>query len=52
MDTLTRQTAMGFLFAIGVGVALVVSLDNIAIGIGVGLLFVAGFIVRRKREEE
>ena len=52
MDTLTRQTIMGLLFAIGVGVALAVSLDSIAIGIGVGFLFGAGFIMRRKKEEQ
>jgi hypothetical protein len=52
MDTLTRQTIMGFLFAIGAGVALAVSLDSIAIGIGVGFLFGAGFILRRKKEEQ
>jgi len=52
MDTSTQQTIMGLLFAIGIGVALAVSLDNIAIGIGVGFLFGAGYMMRRKKEEQ
>ena len=52
MGTSTQQTIMGLLFAIGIGVALAVSLDNIAIGIGVGFLFGAGYMMRRKKEEQ
>ena len=37
------------LFAIGIGVALAVSLDNIAVGAGVGIAFLAGAIVRNKK---
>ena len=47
MDTLTPQAALGLLFAIGVAIALGVSLDNISIGIGVGILFGAGYIMNR-----
>ena len=36
------------LFIIGIGVALAVALDNIAIGIGVAAAFFAALIVRRK----
>ena len=37
------------LFAIGIGVALAVALDNIAIGIGVATVFLAGLVVRRNK---
>ena len=37
------------LLAIGIGVALAVSLDNIAIGIGVATVFIAGIVVRGSR---
>ncbi len=37
------------LFVIGMGVALAVALDNIAIGIGVATVFLAGIIVRRNK---
>jgi hypothetical protein len=35
------------LFIIGIGVALAVALDNLAIGIGVASVFFAAFVVRR-----
>jgi hypothetical protein len=37
------------LFIIGMGVALALALDNIAIGIGVATVFLAGFVVRRNK---
>ena len=37
------------LFAIGIGVALAVSLDNIAIGAGVGTVFLAGAVAKNKK---
>ena len=37
------------LFIIGMGVALAVALDNIAIGIGVATAFLAGLVVRRNK---
>ena len=37
------------LLAIGVGVALSVSLDNIAIGIGVATVFIAGIVARENK---
>jgi len=52
MDTLNRQTVMGLLFAIGVGVALAVSLNNVAIGSSVGTALFAAFVMRRKKKEE
>ena len=37
------------LLVIGIGVALAVALDNIAIGIGVATLFLAGLVIRRNK---
>ena len=37
------------LFVIGIGVALSIALDNIAIGIGVATVFFAALIVRKNR---
>ena len=37
------------LFIIGMGVALAVSLDNIAIGIGVSMIFFYAFILRNNK---
>ena len=37
------------LFVIGIGVALSVALDNIAIGIGVATVFLAGLVVRKNK---
>ncbi|MGD8404614.1 MAG: hypothetical protein PVJ21_13205 [Anaerolineales bacterium] len=37
------------LLIIGIGVALAVALDNIAVGIGVATVFFAGLVVRRKK---
>ena len=37
------------LFIIGIGVALSVALDNIAIGVGVATVFLAGLVVRKNR---
>ena len=37
------------LFIIGIGVALAVALDNIAIGIGVSMTLFAALVVRRNR---
>jgi len=37
------------LFIIGIGVALAVALDNIAIGIGVATVFLVGFVVKRNK---
>jgi hypothetical protein len=40
------------LLIIGIGVALAVALDNMAIGIGVASVFLAGLIVRRNNLSE
>jgi len=40
------------LFIIGIGVALSVALDNIAIGIGVASAFFAGLVLRRNKLNE
>jgi len=40
------------LFVIGIGVALAVALDNIAIGIGVATVFFAGLVMRRNKFTE
>ena len=40
------------LFIIGIGVALAVSLDNIAIGVGVAMVFFLAFIVRSNKIAE
>ena len=40
------------LFIIGIGVALAVALDNIAIGIGVATIFFAGLVMRRNKITE
>ena len=37
------------LFVIGIGVALSVALDNIAIGIGVATVFLAALVVRKNK---
>ena len=37
------------LFIIGMGVALAVALDNLAIGIGVSTVFLAGLVIRRNK---
>jgi len=42
----------GVLLGIDVNIALAVALDNVAIGIRVGFVFVAGSIVRARRKEE
>jgi len=40
------------LLIISIGVALAVALDNIAIGIGIALIFLAGLVVRRNNLSE
>ncbi len=40
------------LFVIGIGVALAVALDNIAIGIGVASVFFLAFVIRRNKITE
>jgi hypothetical protein len=40
------------LFIIGIGVALAVALDNIAIGIGVATVFFAALVIRRNKNTE
>ena len=40
------------LFIIGIGVALAVALDNIAIGIGVATVLFAGLVMRRNKIAE
>jgi hypothetical protein len=42
----------GILIGLGVGIALAVALDNIAVGIAVGVVFVAGAIVRAQRKKD
>ena len=52
MDKMTRQTLVGYLLAIGAGIALGVALDNIAVGIGVGVALAAAFIALRKKHKD
>jgi zinc transporter ZupT len=40
------------LFVIGIGIALAVALDNIAIGIGVATVFLAALVTRRNKITE
>ena len=44
-----KSGVSGFL---GVGISLAVALDNIAIGIGVGLVLTAGYVVRKGQTDK
>lgn len=42
----------GILLGLGIGIALAVALDNIAVGIAVGVVFLAGSALRLRREND
>jgi len=49
MNTLNRHTVSRLLIAVCVGIALAVSLNNIAIGIGVATVFIFGVLMRDQK---